>query len=77
MEQKISNRLVYIDIMKSFLIVFVVIGHTYVSWTQYIYWFHMPVFFMISGHFLKFGNVFDYCKKDSFLCFYLIYLLDF
>ena len=56
MEQAMSNRLIHMDIMKSFLIICVVIGHTYIEWTKYIYWFHMPVFFMISGYFLKSGG---------------------
>lgn len=57
------NRLEEFDIMKGVLIILVVIGHTsllpqYCS--EVVYWFHMPVFFMITGfltnRWISFGN---------------------
>ncbi|MCC8107090.1 MAG: acyltransferase family protein [Clostridiales bacterium] len=39
-----------IDIMKGILIVFVVMGHAQIPLHRFIYLFHMPVFFMISGY---------------------------
>lgn len=45
-----GNRVVWIDIMKGILILLMVLGHTYVIYTEFIYLFHMFVFFMISGY---------------------------
>ncbi len=36
--------------MKGILILLMVLGHTYVAYKEYIYLFHMAVFFMISGY---------------------------
>lgn len=57
------NRLEEFDIMKGILIILVVIGHTSLL-PQYcnevVFWFHMPVFFMITGfltnRWISFGN---------------------
>lgn len=50
---KIRERDISIDILKGILISFVVIGH-YPAINDYlkniIYWFHMPIFFIISGY---------------------------
>lgn len=43
-------KLVWIDIMKGILILLMVLGHTYVAYKEFIYLFHMAVFFMISGY---------------------------
>lgn len=46
------NRLEEFDIMKGVLIILVVIGHTSLLpqyWNEVVFWFHMPVFFMITG----------------------------
>ena len=48
-----SKRNLTIDVMKGFLIALVVIGHSHWEFGKIIYWFHMPVFFMISGYLLK------------------------
>ena len=45
-----SNKLIWIDIMKGILILLMVLGHTYVVYKEFIYLFHMAVFFMISGY---------------------------
>ena len=45
-----KNKLMWIDIMKGILIVLMVLGHAYVKYTEFIYLFHMAVFFMISGY---------------------------
>lgn len=55
-----QSRLIQFDILKSILIISVVIGHVLTNdndMKTIIFWFHMPVFFMISGFFLK--NVSD------------------
>ena len=53
---KLKERDKSIDIMKGILIFFVIIGH-YPSINEriqsIIYWFHMPLFFMISGYLFK------------------------
>src|SRR3954469_18716053 len=41
------------DIAKGLLIVLVVVGHSKSDLTKYIYWFHMPAFFALSGYFFK------------------------
>lgn len=52
-------RLTWVDAAKGFLMVLVVIGHytgpamTDFPLVKYIYWFHMPAFFIISGLFFK------------------------
>lgn len=52
------NRLNHIDIAKGLLIFLVIIGHTDFGTSlhavqTFIFWFHMPAFYMISGMFLK------------------------
>lgn len=44
------NRKIEFDILKGFLIIFVVIGHIGANIGFDVYWFHMPAFFMISGY---------------------------
>ena len=46
-----ENRNLKIDILKGILIVFVILGH--ITKIPYFDWFHMPLFFMISGYLLK------------------------
>jgi fucose 4-O-acetylase-like acetyltransferase len=49
------ERKIEIDILKGILIIFVIIGHLpglHADVHRVIYWFHMPLFFMISGSFL-------------------------
>lgn len=51
-----NGRLVFLDIAKGFLIYLVVLGHLPSDnplYHRYIFWFHMLVFLMISGIFLK------------------------
>ena len=42
-----------IDILKGIAILLMVLGHTRFAGTQFIYMFHMAVFFMASGYFIK------------------------
>lgn len=44
-----KRREVWVDILKGVMIIAVVIGHSNFEYTQYIYWFHMPIFFILSG----------------------------
>lgn len=53
-----QKRIEYIDGIKAFAIILVIIGHCYwknsiLGLTQVIYSFHMPLFFIISGFFVK------------------------
>ena len=63
-----NGRLVFLDISKGILIYLVVLGHLPSDdplYHRYIFWFHMPVFLMISGIFLKSKFVFktEICKE--------------
>lgn len=42
-----------IDIIKGLLTILVVVGHADFSFAKYIFWFHMPLFFMLSGLFFN------------------------
>lgn len=44
-----SKRVDYLDIAKGFLIITVILCHSDFPFAQYMYWFHMPAFFIISG----------------------------
>ena len=54
---KDNNRQVWIDIAKAIAIIAVIIGHTipaYSMLSKFIYLFHMPLFFLISGYLFNF-----------------------
>lgn len=52
-----NRRLTWVDVIKGFLMILVVIGHypgeLDFPLVTYIYWFHMPAFFILSGLFFK------------------------
>lgn len=52
-----KRRLTWVDVTKGFLMILVVIGHypgeLDFPLSKYIYWFHMPAFFILSGLFFK------------------------
>jgi fucose 4-O-acetylase-like acetyltransferase len=52
-----KKRLSWVDVTKGFLMILVVIGHypgqLDFPLVKYIYWFHMPAFFILSGMFFK------------------------
>jgi fucose 4-O-acetylase-like acetyltransferase len=49
-----KQRETWADIAKAIGILGVVLGHAGVpSIAKYMYWFHMPFFFLISGYFFK------------------------
>ena len=52
---KQRKRLDYLDIAKAFLIISVVLCHSPFENAYYLYWFHMPAFFIISGMLYKRG----------------------
>lgn len=47
---KSSQRLVWMDVLRGLLILFVVIGHATGAYNKYIYQFHMGAFFLVSGY---------------------------
>src|SRR6478736_781602 len=47
-----GERSIVVDIGKGILIILVVFGHLESPLTKYIFWFHMPAFFIFSGMFL-------------------------
>lgn len=69
MSQTVSSaksRIAFIDIVRGILIILVVVGHTNLPYTQYIFWFHMPAFFILSGSLYKprqLPELFAYAKK--------------
>lgn len=67
-EAPAENRLQFIDIMRAFLIAFVVLGHSGFAYLNYLYWFHMPAFFIISGYLYKqvdASQIKNYIKRKS------------
>lgn len=63
------NRIRYIDFAKGIGIILVVIGHMIPSWYGvglWIYSFHMPLFFLISGvlHYKKYSDTVNYNLSD-------------
>lgn len=59
-----NKRVEYVDVAKAIAIFLVVLGHPrpvedYGSLEQFLYAFHMPLFFMLSGIFLKQKNHYD------------------
>ena len=52
---KQRKRLDYLDIAKGLLIISVVLCHSPFENAYYLYWFHMPAFFIISGMLYKRG----------------------
>uniref|UniRef100_UPI00403FAEEE acyltransferase family protein n=1 Tax=Candidatus Enterococcus willemsii TaxID=1857215 RepID=UPI00403FAEEE len=47
MESK--KRISWIDSLKGVSIIFIVLGHTLFPYSQYLFWFHVPIFFILSG----------------------------
>ncbi len=71
-----------VDILKGLLILFVVLGHTTfhnVAFHDIIFWFHMPLFFALSGAVFKGGvddlKAFAYKKAKRFLPTYLVWFI--
>lgn len=63
----ISRDPVY-DIMKGIMIILVVIGHNRFANTELkdiIFWFHMPVFFMITGILSKWGGILIHSSREE------------
>ncbi|MDL2243589.1 acyltransferase family protein [Bacteroidales bacterium OttesenSCG-928-J19] len=76
-----NNRIEHLDILKGIGIILVVWGHIQSDLTQYIFIFHMPLFFFISGLLYKpTDNFFPLLKKrinTLLIPFFFFYLLAF
>ena len=48
-----SSRNIHLDIVRAFAIILMVVGHSGCPATQFIYLFHIAVFFMVSGFFYR------------------------
>ena len=59
-----KNRIKFLDIAKGIAILAIIAGHTGPDWVkQFVFTFHVPIFFIISGYFLKEGNDVVFVKK--------------
>ena len=64
-----NNRDITLDIAKGFVIILVVLGHTSISGSYFIFLFHMPFFFALAGYLYKekyfesINNIIEYIKK--------------
>lgn len=77
-----KKRIEYLDTAKGILIILMVFGHVFVGGPvfQYIYSFHMPAFFIISGILLNFSSILKKTIYDAFkskICTLIIPLLFF
>lgn len=74
-----KSRISFIDIVRGILIILVIVGHTNFRYSEYIYWFHMPAFFILSGSLYKpraWREICDYLKK-TFNTLFVPYLYNF
>lgn len=77
-----QNRIYWIDCIKTILIYLMVLGHittTNPDFKQWIYTFHMPCFFIVSGFLYKPSSIKNHSSLFSFLFLlylYLIYYID-
>ena len=63
--QMLKTRDPVFDIIKGFLIVMVIVGHTYMGkLSSLVFSFHMPLFFIIAGYFFKPRNFFAELTVD-------------
>lgn len=61
-----SPRIKWMDIAKGIGIILVVLGHSGNPFlSHYIYWFHMPLFFILSGYLHKQPDSFDLFVKNT------------
>ena len=57
------NRIIYIDWMKVIGMYFIILGHLFPVYDEYIYAFNVPLFFLISGLLFKKDNNKSFFKK--------------
>ena len=64
---ELTDRDLCIDILKGLGIILMVAGHCGAPFTNFIYLFHMPIFFLASGYFYKASNSEDFHSVLKFL----------
>ena len=64
---ELTDRDFCIDILKGLGIILMVAGHCGAPFTNFIYLFHMPIFFLASGYFYKASNSEDFHSVLKFL----------
>lgn len=58
-KQSVAKRIDYLDVAKGLTILLVIVSHTFTVWNIKVNWiftFHMPLFFILSGYFFKSGS---------------------
>lgn len=61
----VNNRTFWVDTLKGIAIILVILGHIKNPFSNLIYSFHMPLFFMIAGFFIKTeASFFNFFKKN-------------
>lgn len=61
-----ENRLEYMDVAKGLGIIAIILGHTSTVFEKYVFPFHVPLFFLISGFFLSFRKpLSEYTKNKA------------
>ncbi|MDO4301389.1 MAG: acyltransferase family protein [Clostridia bacterium] len=74
-----------IYVLKAILIIAVIIGHSYFKYSGLVFWFHIPMFFIISGYLLcipRIENILSWLKKKlkrymiPYFSFYLLCFLS-
>ncbi|MCV9884479.1 acyltransferase family protein [Metabacillus halosaccharovorans] len=68
------KRINWLDTAKGIGIILVVLGHSVPQIANYIYWFHMPLFFFISGFFHKQKEDFVSKRVFTLMIPYMVYL---
>ncbi|MEH2174625.1 acyltransferase family protein [Nostoc sp.] len=69
-----SQRIEWIDCWKGLGIITVVVGHIVSPGAKYIYWFHMPLFFFISGYLYREKTDYSAFLKKKFFNLIVPYL---
>ena len=61
-----ENRLDYMDVAKGIGIIAIILGHSSIMFERYVFPFHVPLFFLISGFFLSFRKpIAEYTKNKA------------
>lgn len=60
-----KDKIVWVDNLKGFAILAVVLGHINTPLTPFIFSWHMPLFFFLSGYLLNRDNLVESVKTDS------------
>lgn len=72
-----KERLVWIDWMKTFLILCVVLGHSGSVFSDFIYTFHIPAFFFISGYLYRYkkGSLFPFPLLGGIIVYNVFFII--